>query len=123
MRWTAVPIAMALFGSVTAFAVNDAKETHKPEFTKVVERLAKPKLQQQPLVESYWREEQVAEGENFNSFLNRLGISDTEVHNLLAQKSFSPDLVKLRANQMVSIQADNKGGLSAIQFFSDDDDG
>ena len=123
MRWTAVPVAMALFGSVTAFAVNDAKETHKPEFTKVVERLAKPKLQQQPLVESYWREEQVAEGENFNSFLNRLGISDTEVHNLLAQKSFSPDLVKLRANQMVSIQADNKGGLSAIQFFSDDDDG
>ncbi len=123
MRWTAVPIAMALFGSVTAFAVNDAKETHKPEFTKVVERLAKPKLQQQPLVESYWREEQVAEGENFNSFLMRLGISDTEVHNLLAQKSFSPDLVKLRANQMVSIQADNKGGLSAIQFFSDDDDG
>ena len=123
MRWTAVPIAMALFGSVTAFAVNDAKETHKPEFTKVVERLAKPKLQQQPLVDSYWREEQVAEGENFNSFLNRLGISDTEVHNLLAQKSFSPDLVKLRANQMVSIQADNKGGLSAIQFFSDDDDG
>ena len=123
MRWTAVPVAMALFGSVTAFAVNDAKETHKPEFTKVVERLAKPKLQQQPLVDSYWREEQVAEGENFNSFLNRLGISDTEVHNLLAQKSFSPDLVKLRANQMVSIQADNKGGLSAIQFFSDDDDG
>ncbi|UOO90876.1 M23 family metallopeptidase [Vitreoscilla massiliensis] len=123
MRWTAVPVAMALFGSVTAFAVSDAKETHKPEFTKVVERLAKPKLQQQPLVESYWREEQVAEGENFNSFLNRLGISDTEVHNLLAQKSFSPDLVKLRANQMVSIQADNKGGLSAIQFFSDDDDG
>ena len=123
MRWTAVPIAMALFGSVTAFAVNDAKETHKPEFTKVVERLAKPKLQQQPLVESYWREEQVAEGENFNSFLMRLGISDTEVHTLLAQKSFSPDLVKLRANQMVSIQADNKGGLSAIQFFSDDDDG
>ena len=123
MRWTAVPVAMALFGSVTAFAVNDAKETHKPEFTKVVERLAKPKLQQQPLVESYWREEQVAEGENFNSFLMRLGISDTEVHNLLAQKSFSPDLVKLRANQMVSIQADNKGGLSAIQFFSDDDDG
>ena len=123
MRWTVVPIAMALFGSVTAFAVNDAKETHKPEFTKVVERLAKPKLQQQPLVESYWREEQVAEGENFNSFLMRLGISDTEVHNLLAQKSFSPDLVKLRANQMVSIQADNKGGLSAIQFFSDDDDG
>ena len=123
MRWTAVPVAMALFGSVTAFAVNDAKETHKPEFTKVVERLAKPKLQQQPLVDSYWREEQVAEGENFNSFLMRLGISDTEVHNLLAQKSFSPDLVKLRANQMVSIQADNKGGLSAIQFFSDDDDG
>ena len=123
MRWTAVPVAMALFGLVTAFAVNDAKETHKPEFTKVVERLAKPKLQQQPLVDSYWREEQVAEGENFNSFLNRLGISDTEVHNLLAQKSFSPDLVKLRANQMVSIQADNKGGLSAIQFFSDDDDG
>ena len=123
MRWTAVPVALALFGSVTAFAVNDAKETHKPEFTKVVERLAKPKLQQQPLVDSYWREEQVAEGENFNSFLNRLGISDTEVHNLLAQKSFSPDLVKLRANQMVSIQADNKGGLSAIQFFSDDDDG
>ena len=123
MRWTAVPVAMALFGSVTAFAVNDAKETHKPEFTKVVERLAKPKLQQQPLVDSYWREEQVAEGENFNSFLNRLGVSDTEVHNLLAQKSFSPDLVKLRANQMVSIQADNKGGLSAIQFFSDDDDG
>ena len=123
MRWTAVPVAMALFGSVTAFAVNDAKETHKPEFTKVVERLAKPKLQQQPLVDSYWREEQVAEGENFNSFLNRLGISDTEVHNLLAQKSFSPDLLKLRANQMVSIQADNKGGLSAIQFFSDDDDG
>ena len=123
MCWTAVPVAMALFGSVTAFAVKDANETHKPEFTKVVERLAKPKLQQQPLVESYWREEQVAEGENFNSFLNRLGISDTEVHNLLAQKSFSPDLVKLRANQMVSIQADNKGGLSAIQFFSDDDDG
>ena len=123
MRWTAVPVALALFGSVTAFAVNDAKETHKPEFTKVVERLAKPKLQQQPLVDSYWREEQVAEGENFNSFLNRLGISDTEVHNLLAQKSLSPDLVKLRANQMVSIQADNKGGLSAIQFFSDDDDG
>ena len=123
MRWTAVPVAMALFGSVTAFAVNDAKETHKPEFTKVVERLAKPKLQQQPLVDSYWREEQVAEGENFNSFLNRLGISDTEVHNLLAQKSVSPDLVILRANQMVSIQADNKGGLSAIQFFSDDDDG
>ena len=99
MCWTAVPVAMALFGSVTAFAVKDANETHKPEFTKVVERLAKPKLQQQPLVESYWREEQVA------------------------QKSFSPDLVKLRANQMVSIQADNKGGLSAIQFFSDDDDG
>ena len=38
MRWTAVPVAMALFGSVTAFAVKDANETNKPEFTKVVER-------------------------------------------------------------------------------------
>ena len=98
MRWTAVPVALALFGSVTAFAVNDAKETHKPEFTKVVERLAKPKLQQQPLVDSYWPKEQGDEGENFNSFLNRLGISDTEAHNLVAQKSFSPHLLKLRVN-------------------------
>ena len=121
--WTAVPVAIALFGSVTAFAVSDANETHKPDFTKVVERLAKPKLQHQPLVESYWREEQVGEGENFSSFLNRLGISDTEIHNLLGQKSFSPELVRLRANQTVSIQADNQGGMSAIQFFSDDDDG
>ena len=121
--WTAIPVAMALFGSVTAFAVNDAQDTQTPEFTKIVERLDKPKLQHQPLVESYWREEQVAEGENFSTFLNRLGVSDTEIHNLLAEKSFGPDLIRLRANQMVSIQADNNGGLNAIQFFVDDDDG
>lgn len=29
----------------------------------------------------------------------------------------------MRAHQMVSIQADNDGGLNAIQFFSDDEDG
>lgn len=123
IAWTAVPVAIALFGSVTAFAVSDAKDTRKPDFTKVVERLEKPKLQHQPLIQSYWREEQVAEGENFSTFLNRLGVSDNEIHNLLSQKSFGNDLVRLRANQMVSIQSDNNGGLSAIQFFNDDEDG
>lgn len=113
----------ALLGSVTAFAVSDAQEAQRPDMTRVIERLSKPVLQHAPIKESYWREEQVNEGENFTTFLNRLGVSNKEVQNLLAQKSFSPELVRLRAHQMVSIQADNDGGLNAIQFFSDDEDG
>lgn len=116
-------MVVALLGSVTAFAVGDAQEAQRPDMTRVIERLSKPVLQHAPIEENYWREEQVNEGENFTTFLNRLGVSNKEVQNLLAQKSFSPELVRLRAHQMVSIQADNDGGLNAIQFFSDDEDG
>ncbi len=123
LKVLALAVTVPLFGIMTAYAVTEPPQPEQPEFKKVVEQLAAPKVSAPVISGSYWREEFVDVGENFSSFLNRLGVNDNSIQNLLKQSAISKDLLKFKAGQNISVRVDGSGELSAIQFFNDDEDG
>lgn len=72
---------------------------------------------------SYWREEVVQPGDTLNHILNRLGIDEQHIQNLLKDGDISRRLLQLKPEQTISVRTGSDGDLTDIQFFNDDDNG
>lgn len=110
--------------AVAAYAVTEPAEQHPDYQTeKIIEQLPEITLRQVEQKGSYWTEEAVADGETLHQVLQRLGIPDTEIGEILGKRSIDGKLQALRRGQTFSVRVDSAGQATDIQFFHDDDNG
>lgn len=113
--------------SIVAHAVTSAEQKSPELYLKterVVENLPPLKIDARDgFGATYWTEEAVRSGDTLYGVLNRLGVSDTEIANMLEGVKMDSDLQQLRAGQTVSIRIGHDGLATDLQFFNDDDNG
>ena len=124
LRWSLLVIGLPVSSVMAAYAVTDAAPaapTYQAE--KVIEQLPAILVNSTPANNSYWREEVVQPGDNLSQILNRLGVVERHIQNVLKDNDISHRLLQLKPNQTISVRVGADGDLTDIQFFNDDDNG
>ncbi|MGC0152653.1 M23 family peptidase [Chromobacterium vaccinii] len=127
LSWLGVAACLPLLGTATAFAVaTGAKETLPEQVRQqqVVERLALPEFRFADSRTRYWRDESIKRGDTVARVLNRVGIRDAEVRELLYGDSpQAKKLLKLKVGATLTMQTNDVGELFGLRFLQDDDNG
>lgn len=124
LRWSLLVIGLPVSSVMAAYAVTDATPPPSAyQAEKVVEQLPAIFVNSTPASSSYWREEVVQPGDNLSQILNRLGVGERHIQNVLKDNDISHRLLQLKPNQTISVRVNADGDLADIQFFNDDDNG
>lgn len=116
--------SLPLIGIVTAYAVGMQNEDVKPvPISKVIERLAAPESPKYNKKAFYWKDIFVKEGDSVGSILRGLGNDGKEAEAFIYSNPVSKKLLRLHIDQPISVYINDEGGMSAVQFFNDDENG
>ncbi|MBF0803805.1 M23 family metallopeptidase [Neisseria sp. 19428wB4_WF04] len=124
VRWSILGLMLPVSGMVAAYAVNDPKprpELYRAE--RVMEELPPVYVESGTFQGSYWAQEAVEPGDSLTDVLQRMGVSDEEIREVLARNSIDRSMIQLRAGQSVNVRFDASGNITDVQFFNDDDNG
>ncbi|WP_434777432.1 peptidoglycan DD-metalloendopeptidase family protein [Neisseria sp. Ec49-e6-T10] len=125
LRLIVLATSLPFLGMVTAYAIDTQTRVDlKPvPISKIVERLAAPDAPKHDQSAYYWREEFVKPGDTLGSILNALGQDGKEAQAFIYSNPLSKDLLRLRIGQAISVFVNDQGGLTAVQFLNDDENG
>ncbi|MDO4907651.1 M23 family metallopeptidase [Neisseria sp.] len=124
VRWSIVGVLLPVSGMVAAYAVTDPQpqpEIYRTE--RVMEELPAVYVESGTFQGSYWAQEAVEPGDSLTDVLQRMGVSDEEIREVLARNSVDRSMIQLRAGQSVNVRFDASGNITDVQFFNDDDNG
>ncbi|STZ51209.1 peptidase [Neisseria dentiae] len=124
VRWSILGVLLPVSGVVAAYAVTDPQpqpELYRTE--RVMEELPAVYVESGTFQGSYWAQEAVEPGDSLTDVLQRMGVSDEEIREVLARNSVDRSMIQLRAGQSVNVRFDASGNITDVQFFNDDDNG
>lgn len=124
VRWSILGVLLPVSGVVAAYAVTDPQpqpELYRTE--RVTEELPAVYVESGTFQGSYWAQEAVEPGDSLTDVLQRMGVSDGEIREVLARNSVDRSMIQLRAGQSVNVRFDASGDITDVQFFNDDDNG
>lgn len=124
VRWSILGVLLPVSGVVAAYAVTEPQpqpELYRTE--RVMEELPAVYVESGTFQGSYWAQEAVEPGDSLTDVLQRMGVSDGEIREVLARNSVDRSMIQLRAGQSVNVRFDASGNITDVQFFNDDDNG
>lgn len=124
VRWSILGALLPVSGMVAAYAVTDPRpqaELYRVE--RVMEELPPVYVESGTFQGSYWAQEAVEPGDSLTDVLQRMGVSESNIREVLARNSVDRSMIQLRAGQSINVRFDASGDITDVQFFNDDDNG
>ena len=122
IRWSLLGILLPVSGAMTAYAVTEPVPEYQGfKVERVSEELPAVYVETGNFQSSYWAQEVVQQGDSLADVLTRMGVSQTDIKQIMAKNSAERDMQHLRANQSVNIRIDASGQVTDVQFFTDEE--
>ena len=111
-------IALALL--LLAVALRPKQAAVAPDARLVRQVLPNPKITDFGRL-SYWRDEEVQEGDTLPMVLARIGVSEQNIQDFVQNSPINLKALKLNEGKIVSARIDENQNVTDIQFFNDED--
>ena len=118
-------LGLPALGMVSTHAINtqNNEQAAPVPISKVVEKLSAPIAPVYNKEAFYWKVIYVQKGETVGSILSSLGAEGKEAETFIYANPVSKNLTRLHIGQPVSVYMNDKGGVSAVQFLNDNENG